>query len=62
MSVHLTETARFHSWEATPCPDVGEPADSAFIKETDDKAYLMNKESPREFIFCDKSLLVEVEK
>lgn len=59
MSVHLTDEALMHSWNATPEPEVGEPAESAFFEEKGDRVFLMNKESPREFIFCEKAMTME---
>lgn len=60
MSVHLTDESRFHSWEANSCPEVGAPSDSAFFNKAGDRAFLMNEESPREFIFCKQSMLMKI--
>lgn len=60
MSVHITDEALIHSWNATPEPSVGRPTESVGFREAGSAAYLMNKESPREFIVCQKDKLMKV--
>lgn len=60
MSVHLTDESRFHSWSATPEPEVGEPADSAVFQDSGEVAYILNTKSYNEFIVWQKDALVEV--